>query len=92
MFEVVCSGEGRVQSGELRVESAPRKLFVVYCLLLKVAEPDLRIPMTREQFQSAGKKDDFGKEKLGGNGTWGMEKENRLTHSIFFPFYPPSFT
>jgi len=81
----------RGKSSEWRVDRAPRKWFVVYCLLLKVAEPDLRIPMPREQFQSAGRKGDFGKEKLGGNGTWGMKKGNRLTHPIFFPFYPPSF-
>ncbi len=56
MFEVVCSGKGRVQSGELiRPQGSG--------LLLKVAEPDLRIPMPREQFQSAGRKGDFRKEK-----------------------------
>jgi len=33
--------------------------------------------MPREQFQSAGKKIDFGKEEPGENGTWGMKKENK---------------
>jgi hypothetical protein len=79
----------------LRVDSAPKEVvlwFVVCGLLLKVTEPNLRIQMPREQFQSAGRKGDFMKEKLGDNGTWGIKKENRLTHPISFPFYPPSFT